>query len=110
MVAAGLLAPLRLPAQPPEKVHRVGVLLGTSRTRPNIERLLVPFDQALRALGYAEGRNLVIEWREAHGLLEPLPVLAAELVAQKVALIVAGTTQAAVAASKATRSMLKRGD
>lgn len=105
LLVAGAAAPLRVGSQPREKVRRIGVLLETSRTRPNIERLLVPFDQALRALGYAEGHNLVIEWREADGRVERLPALAAELVALKVELNVAGTGTAAVAASKATSSI-----
>ena len=99
---ASLLASAAARAQPKGKVRRIGVLLGTSRTRPNIERLLMPFDQALRELGYVEGRNLLIEWREAHGDIARLAGLAAELVASKVELIVAGTGAAALAASKVT--------
>jgi len=105
LLAAVAASPLRVASQPREKVRRIGVLLGTSRKRRNIERLLVPFDQALRSLGYVDGRNLQIEWREADSRLEPLPALAAELVALKVELIVAGTAQAALAASKATSAI-----
>ncbi len=81
------------------------MLLVTSRKRADIDRLLVPFDQALRGFGYVEGRNLHIEWREADGRLERLPALAAELVAREVELIVAGAGQAAVAARKATSTI-----
>lgn len=98
-----LLARTRARAQPTGAVRRIGVLLGTSRTRDNIERLLVPFDQALRELGHAEGRNLIIEWREAHGEVDRLAPLAADLVERKVELIVAGTGDAAIAAANATQ-------
>jgi len=47
------------------------------------------FRQGLRDLGYVEGRNVVIEYRDAEGKLERLPALAAELVALKVDVIVA---------------------
>ena len=49
------------------------------------------FRQGPRDLGYVEGRNLVIEYRDAEGKFERLPDLAAELVALKVDVIVADT-------------------
>ena len=103
MAAAAM--PFAVRAQTSAPRHRIGVLLTTSRTRPNIERLLVPFDQALRELGYVEGRNLLIDWAEAEGRLERLPVLAAGLLARKVELIVAGANEAAMAAKKATAAV-----
>ena len=42
----------------------------------------------LRALGYLEGKNIIIEWRYAEGKLDRLPLLAAQLVRLKVDLIV----------------------
>jgi putative ABC transport system substrate-binding protein len=47
------------------------------------------FHQGLRDLGYVEGRNVVIEYRDAEGKVERLPTLAAELVALNVDVIVA---------------------
>ena len=64
------------------------------------------FHQGLRDLGYVEGRNVVIEYRDAEGKLERLPALAAELVALKVDVIVAaGGTLGALAAKQATRTI-----
>src|SRR5262249_44761403 len=61
------------------------------------------FFQGLRDLGHVEGRNLVIEFRDAAGKPERFPDLAAELVALKVDVIVTtGGTLAAQAAKKAT--------
>lgn len=106
VLAIAVLASTGAQSQPAaKKARRIGVLLVTSRRRADIERLLVPFDQALRGFGYVEGRNLHIEWREADGHLERLPALAAELVAREVELIVAGAGQAAVAARKATSTI-----
>jgi putative ABC transport system substrate-binding protein len=63
------------------------------------------FLQGLRDLGYVESRNLVIEIRSAEGKLERLPALAAELVALKVDVILAGGTLPALAAKQATKTI-----
>ena len=59
----------------------------------------------LRDLGYSEGRNITLEQRYADGAIERLPDLAAELVALKPAVIVAGSPAAALAVRNATRSI-----
>ena len=89
-------------AQPATKVARIG-FLGTNRAVAL--RHVDAFLQGLRDLGYVEGRNLVIEYRDAEGKLERLPALAAELVALKVDVIVAATTPGALAAKQATKTV-----
>src|SRR6185295_283765 len=59
----------------------------------------------LRELGYAEGRNLVVERRFSEGRNERYRMLAAELVNLKVDLIVAPGTAAALAAKEATSTI-----
>jgi putative ABC transport system substrate-binding protein len=64
------------------------------------------FLQGLRDLGYNEGPNLVIEYRDAEGKPERLPALAAGLVALNVDVIVAGAgTLSALAAKQATTTI-----
>jgi putative ABC transport system substrate-binding protein len=63
------------------------------------------FRQGLRGLGYVEGRNVVIEYRDAEGKPERLPALAAELVRLKVDVIVAEATQGVAAAKTATETI-----
>ncbi len=102
-VALGLLAaPLAASAQPAAKVSRIGYLQLNLAASPHLAEA---FRQGLRHFDYVEGRNLVIEYRDAEGKFERLPALAAELVALKVDVIVASGTLAALAAKHATRSI-----
>ena len=75
-------------AQQPARVYRIGFLEGTSAAR--YTNRLEALRGGLRELGYAEGRNIVIEFRWAEGHYERLPGLAAELVQSKADVIVAG--------------------
>jgi putative ABC transport system substrate-binding protein len=100
-VAAAFAVPLAVEAQQATKIARVGWLGDKPAGNPHrIEAFL----QGLRDLGYVEGRNLVIEYRNAEGQFERLPALAAELVALKVDVIVAAGTPVALAAKQATRT------
>ena len=85
-------------AQQAGKIARIGYLASNLTNQSPLEA----FRQGLRDLGYDEGRNVVIEYRDAQGKLEPLPALAVELVALKVDVIVASSTAAALAAKQAT--------
>jgi putative ABC transport system substrate-binding protein len=77
---------VRVAAQQPKKVQRIGYLSvydpATESTRSVVIRL------ALRDLGYIEGQNIAIEYRYAEGKLDRHPELAAELVRLKVDIIV----------------------
>jgi putative tryptophan/tyrosine transport system substrate-binding protein len=104
LVLSLLVAPLAVEAQPATHVHRIGRLSSgypPAGPDPNLEA----FRQGLRALGYDEGQNLVIEYRYAEGNLERLPALAAELVRLKVDLIVAVASAATRAVQHATRTI-----
>jgi ABC-type uncharacterized transport system substrate-binding protein len=89
-------------AQQAAKIARIGWLAGNRAASPHLPEA---FRQGLRDLGYVESGNVVIEYRDAEGKFERLPALAAELVALKVDVIVAGGTPQALAAKQATRTV-----
>jgi putative tryptophan/tyrosine transport system substrate-binding protein len=83
-----------------KKVYRIGFLFaGTIALRPQAQE----FWKALHDLGYVEGKNLIIEVREARGELNRLPKLASELVDTHPDVIVAVTNAAVAAAKNATQ-------
>src|SRR5216683_5198387 len=90
MLTGGIVAaPFTAEAQQAAKIARIGYLVLNLAANPHLTEA---FRQGLRDLGYVEGRNVVIEYRDAEGKFERLPALAAELVALKVDVIVAGGT------------------
>src|SRR5215470_20096612 len=100
---AGLvtLRPVLAAAQPVEKIHRVGILSGAS----DVPQFFEAFRHRLRELGHVEGKNIFFEHRYAAGDLARLPDFAAQLIDEKVDLIVAVTTPAVVSAKKATAAI-----
>src|SRR5574342_152765 len=104
VIAGGFLAaPLTADAQQAAKVPRIG-FLGNS-TAALEANLVGPFREGLRDLGYVEGQNIVIEYRWAEGKYDRLPALIAELIAQKVDVILTAGTPATLAVKKATASV-----
>jgi putative ABC transport system substrate-binding protein len=89
IVGAVLTAPLGVQARQAGKIYRVGFLWDSPAVWPYA---LEGFRQGLRDLGWAEGRNIVVEYRWAEGRFDRLPGLAEELVRLKVDVIVAPTS------------------
>jgi putative tryptophan/tyrosine transport system substrate-binding protein len=105
-LALGLLmAPLAAEAQPPTKVHRIGVLASSPSPGPGRSPFTEAFLEEMRALGYVEGQHLVLEVRGAAGQYERFPALAAELVRLPVDVLLVPNTPAALAAKHATTTI-----
>ena len=87
-------------AQQPTQPARIGFLRAAA---PN-EKELNAFRGGLRALGYIEGRNIIIEQRYASGAYDRVPELAADLVRLNMDVIAVDGPPAAKAVKAATAS------
>jgi putative ABC transport system substrate-binding protein len=79
----------------------VGLLIARSPDPSELAALR----QGLAESGYEEGRNVAIEQRWAHGGLDRLPALAADLVRDRVDVIIAGGLTSALAVKAATATI-----
>jgi putative ABC transport system substrate-binding protein len=94
--------PLATHAQQTSKVYSIGYF-SAGAGRPIAPR--AAFVEALRQLGWIEGKNVVFEIKYAENRLDRLPELAAELVHLKVDVIVTSGTLAPLAAKRATTTI-----
>jgi putative tryptophan/tyrosine transport system substrate-binding protein len=90
-------------AQQAGKVARIGYLSAQSASAEASR--LDGFREALRDLGYEEGKTILVEYRFADGKFDRLRGLAAELVRLKVDTIVTGGSPGTRAAQQATRTI-----
>ena len=97
-----LAAPSSVLAQAAERTYRIGVLHPGSLAKSSGS---VALFQALRGLGYVEGRNTIIERRYANGRHDRLPEMAADLVRRNVDVIFVCCQPALDAARKATSTI-----
>ena len=82
--------PLAARAQQAEQMRRIGVLMNTGADEPESQARLAAFMQGLQELGWAAGRNLRIDHRWSPGEIARLRKEAAELVALRPEVILAG--------------------
>lgn len=99
-IAALLAAPAGR-AQQPRSIRKVGIMSGGSRA-PDTMQFVDAVRDRLRELGWQEGSTIAYELRWAGGDAGRLPAMATELVQSGVDVIVAPSTDAAVAAKTAT--------
>jgi putative ABC transport system substrate-binding protein len=105
--AAATAWPVGVRAQQSERVRRVGVLMNTAADQPDAHARLTAFMQGLQELGWAVGRNLRVEyrWSAMPGDLARLQRDAAELVALRPEVILAGVGATTSALQRATRTI-----
>ncbi len=103
-VGAWLLAPHRAIAQPSDRVRRIAVLSGFAATDPEAQARIAALQQGLNELGWAEGRNLSIEFRWDPGRADQMRAFARELIELKPDLILGMTTPAVTALVEETKT------
>jgi putative ABC transport system substrate-binding protein len=72
--------PLAARAQQGDRIRRIGVLLNLSENDVEAQRLVKAFREALAQLGWADGRNVRIDYRWAGGDVGRIRTFAKELV------------------------------
>jgi putative tryptophan/tyrosine transport system substrate-binding protein len=105
--SAVVACPLAAGAQHAARIPHIG-FLGINRRRPfspGAPRLLEVFLARLHELGYEEGRNIVIEYRDPNGEYDRLPGLAAELARLELDLIFPSSSLGLRAVRQATSTI-----
>ena len=97
--------PLAARAQQPERVRRIGVLMGYADSDPAARSFIAAFVRGLEESGWTDGRNVRIEYRWAVGDVEQMRTFAKELVALQPDVILANTTPVTLALHRATRTI-----
>src|SRR4051794_41624693 len=92
-------------AQQPERIRRIGVLMGLSADDPEAQDRIGAFEKSLQQLGWSEGRNLQFDYRRGSGNNEITRKFAAELVTLKPDVILASGGTVVKALLEASRSI-----
>ena len=100
-----LVAPRLSRGQPKSKTPHIGVVWVNSMGDPTLQQFRSAFLERLSALGYVEGKSIVIEERFSEGHPERRAELARELVASKVDIIVTPSVATSTAARQATSTI-----
>src|SRR5262245_59163199 len=107
LVGSGVAGwPLAARAQQPDRIPRIGVLMGIAESLPVYQANLGAFREGLQTLGWTDGRNVRIDTRwAAPGNVEALQRGAKELVAMQPDLILSHTTPTTATLLQQTRSI-----
>ena len=97
--------PFTLKAQQPDKMRRIGVVMGFAENDSEAQSRLAAFKEKLAALNWTVGRNLSIEVRWSEGDVNRASMLAKELVALRPEVILSGTTPVTAALQRETRTI-----
>jgi putative ABC transport system substrate-binding protein len=97
--------PLAARAQQPDRMRRIGVLMNLAESDPEGQARIAAFREGLGKLGWAEGRELQIEYRWFAGDSDRARAYAAELVKLKPDVIFAATSSSLAPLQRETRSL-----
>ena len=107
LLAGGMAAarPQAAGAQQPERMRRVGVLMGIAESDPAQQSFVSAFTAALQDLGWQSGRNIQIDYRWGAGDAGKIQSFAREFIEQKPDLIVGHTTPVVAALKQQTSTI-----
>ena len=105
LVGGAATWPLAARAQQPERMRRIGVLMGYAENDSEAQAWIAAFREGLQKLGWTEGRNVRVDTRWASADAEAMQRFAQELVALQPDLILSATTPAVAALLQQTRTI-----
>src|SRR6516165_2527142 len=97
IVGSAAAWPLVARAQQPDRMRRIGVLMGWPESYHQAQSWVAALRDELQKLGWTEGRNIAIDTRWAAADVESMKRFAKELVALQPDLMVTGSTPATAA-------------
>jgi putative ABC transport system substrate-binding protein len=97
--------PLAARAQQPERMRRIGVLMGLLENDPDATVWISALRKSLQESGWVEGRNIQVDYRWGAGDPDRMRTLAKELVALHPDVILAHTTPAVAAVQRESRTI-----
>jgi putative tryptophan/tyrosine transport system substrate-binding protein len=103
--AAAAASPLATRAQPGERMRRIGVLMLGDESDPDQQDRVRAFRSELAKMGWAEGRNIRIDYRFAATDAGRIRSSSADLIAQKLDAILANGTPVLEALQKQTHTV-----
>ena len=103
--SAAVAWPLAAPAQQPERMRRIGVLMSVAADDPEGQARVAAFVQGLQQLGWIDDRNVRIDTRWGAGDADRYRSYAAELVALAPDVILASGGSVVGALRQATRTV-----
>jgi putative ABC transport system substrate-binding protein len=105
LVGGAATWPLAARAQQPERMRRIGMLMGYAENDSEAQAWIAAFREGLQKLGWTEGRNIRVDTRWASADAEAMQRFAQELVALQPDLILSATTPAVAALLQQTRTI-----
>ena len=94
--------PAAVQAQSPDRIRRIGMLIGYAEDDQQVTARLATFRAGLAKRGWSEGRNVQIDYRFAAGNSDLYPKFAKELIALNPEVILAHTTPVTSAVKRET--------
>jgi putative ABC transport system substrate-binding protein len=97
--------PLHARAQQPEHIRRIGVLMASAENNPQYQTYMAVFRGAFQNLGWAEGRNIQIDYRWATFDAKLMEQFSKELVVLRPEVILSNNTPTTAALLQQTRTI-----
>jgi ABC-type uncharacterized transport system substrate-binding protein len=105
LIGAMAVWPVAARAQQSERMRRIGVLMGYPEGDPQAQANVTALRQGLGALGWIEGRNVLVDYRWAGGDPQKARTLAKELIVMRPDVIVPSTNQVTRIVQQETRTI-----